>query len=347
MWINMKPFTNQVYGPKHISYTIGVTAKNTFFDQKNSLHELRPGYQTTIHVVPKILRSSTDFDSLELKKRKCKLPHESYGFNYFHKYSRKACETECSLRKATAFCQCLPWYIPNNFTSLPMCDMFGGFCFNKIMSNEVYYKKCKLECLPNCRETSLAIWQRTFPLNVEELCKDNTYFDKFFKQNFQKIFAFEQYRILVQEQRIPDIAASLSNGSLCMDYLRRYVSFVSVESPTTSVSISKLEKRLSFYDQLGIIGGNLAICVGMSLMSIFELVLFIYIVFKSATHDLNGLRKRMMSFLRLQVFRSKKKASFEGVIVCNYKRDKKQSEHHGFEETQNIRNIYVSTTKLY
>ena len=182
----MKPFSNQRYGPITVPYTIGVTGRNTFFDQKISLHKLRPGYQTTIHVVPKILESSSEFDSIELKKRKCKLPHESTGFKFFHEYTRKGCEIECASRRATSFCRCLPWYFPNNFTSLPMCDMFGGFCFNKIMSDEVYYKTCKSECLPDCRETSLTIWQRTVPLNVEKLCRDGTFLTGFSMKTFKR-----------------------------------------------------------------------------------------------------------------------------------------------------------------
>ena len=33
-----------------------------------------------------------------------------------------------------------------------MCDMFGGYCFNTIMSDEVHYKKCQFECLEDCEE---------------------------------------------------------------------------------------------------------------------------------------------------------------------------------------------------
>ena len=113
---------------------------------------------------------------------------------------------------------------------------------NHIMSNEVYYKSCKSECLADCQEISLSVWQSTVPLNVEDLCKPGTYHDKFFEKNFQKIFAFEQYRIMVQEQYIPDLATSFANGSLCLEYVRKYVSLVTVESPTENVAKSQLEK---------------------------------------------------------------------------------------------------------
>ena len=143
----MKPFTNQLYGPTYSPYTIGITGKNTLMDQKTSMIKVRPGQHLTIHVIPKILETSPEFNNLKLDTRKCKLPHETSGFHLFQEYSRKGCEIECAARKATSFCHCLPWHYPNNFSSLPMCDMFGGFCFNEIMSNIIFYKKCKSECL--------------------------------------------------------------------------------------------------------------------------------------------------------------------------------------------------------
>ena len=184
----MKPYTNQIFGPTTVPYTIGATSKNNLIDQKISLHKLRSGYHTTIHVVPKILETSSDFDHLDLKQRECKLPHETTGFQLFNEYTQKRCEIECASKKASSFCRCLPWYYPNNFTALPMCDMFGGFCFNEIMSNEVYYKSCKSECLADCKETSLSVWQRTVPLNVLDLCRDGSYFHSFFENSFERTY---------------------------------------------------------------------------------------------------------------------------------------------------------------
>ena len=151
-WVNMKPYTNQPFGPKYIPYTIGVSEKNTFIDQKTSLHKLFPGYQTTIYVIPKLLETTSDFNNFDIDVRGCKLPHETSGFKFLREYSQKGCELECAIRKATSLCQCLPWQYPNNFSSFPMCDMFGGHCFNHIVSSIRYYKTCKTECLEDCHK---------------------------------------------------------------------------------------------------------------------------------------------------------------------------------------------------
>ena len=338
-WINMKPYSNQLYGPTALPYTVGVTAKNTFIDQKTMIHKLRPGYHTTLHIVPKILETTSAFNDLDLDIRKCKLPHETAGFRFFQEYSQKACEIECSARKAMSFCRCLPWFLPNNFTSIPMCDVFGGYCFNEIMSNIIYYKKCKKECLEDCQEISLAMWHRSVPLNTEELCKDSTYFDDFFLKNFQKLFVFENYQMLVKEQSTLDLALSLSNGSLCMRYINKYIAFVSVESPTKSVTKSHRDQRKFFIDKLGIIGGTLGVSAGMSVLSMIEVIVFVYIILNGIFHDIWWLWKKMLSYSKGE--KIIKKASSDPKTKSLIKKDVDKDELE--EDQQEILKIYVST----
>ena len=123
---------------------------------------------------------------------------------------QKGCEIECAARKASSFCNCLPWNYPNNFTLFPMCDMFSGFCFDQIISNEYYYKNCQTECLVDCKETSLSVWQTTVPLNIQKICRES-YFDSFFQQKFESIFAFETYQMLIQGQPHSDLSKGIYN----------------------------------------------------------------------------------------------------------------------------------------
>ena len=334
----MKPYTNQPFGPKYIPYTVGVSAKNTFIDQKTSLHKLRPGYHTTIHVIPKILETTSAFNHLELDTRGCKLPHETNGFDFLKEYSQKGCELECAVRTATLFCHCLPWQYPNNFSSLPMCDSFGGYCFNHIVSDIVYYKMCKSECLEDCQYTSLAMWHSTVPLETQELCKDSTYFDRFFKQNFQRLFAFQNYQMLVQTQSTLDLASSLRNGSLCKSYINKFVSFVSIESPTKSVSKSHRDQRKFFIDKLGTIGGTLGVCAGMSVLSMAEVIVFVYIVLSGIVLDIRQLCKVMVSYLKTAPATTKKSASSNHEKICY--------DHDIVEGQKEIQKIYVSSSML-
>ena len=60
---------------------------------------------------------------------------------------------------------------------------------------------------------------------------------------------------------------------------------LTVESPSTSVIRSRREKRFSFNDQLGTIGGTLGLFTGISLLSMVEVFVLFYILVKSLIHD--------------------------------------------------------------
>ena len=164
--VNMESFSRKSHGMVHTPYNLGITQKNDQLDQKTFLFKVIPGLHIAIHVQPKIIDASDEFKSLPLSTRKCMLPQETEGFNFLIEYSRKGCELECAAQKAVSFCKCLPWYYPNNFTVLPICDMFGSHCFDRIMSDQSFYKKCQNWCKEDCQEISLATWATIFPLGT-------------------------------------------------------------------------------------------------------------------------------------------------------------------------------------
>ena len=166
--MNMESYSRQSYGMVHTPYNLGITQKNNQVDQKTSMFKVMPGHHISIYVQPKIVDASDEFKSLPLFTRNCKLPQETQGFNFLNEYSRKGCELECAAQKAVSFCKCLPWYYPNNFTVLPMCDMFGSHCFDRIMSDQSFYKKCQNWCKEECQEISLTTWATIFPLGTNQ-----------------------------------------------------------------------------------------------------------------------------------------------------------------------------------
>ena len=65
-------------------------------------------------------------------------------------YTKTGCEFECAVKNAIQLCQCLPWFYPNNFTDVPICEMFGFACFDKVMYLKKYYKMCPDICFEDC-----------------------------------------------------------------------------------------------------------------------------------------------------------------------------------------------------
>ena len=149
----MKPFLKQD-GIKFNPYHLRITSQRSLIDQKRNLIELKPGYYVSVRVIPQVVADSNEFESFNVNDRKCKLPNEIEGFKFLKWYTRIGCEYECALEQALKLCKCLPWYYPNNFTETPICDMFGAKCFDLILSDETYYKKCPENCLEDCKETT-------------------------------------------------------------------------------------------------------------------------------------------------------------------------------------------------
>ena len=124
------------------------------------------------------------------------------------------------------------------------------------------------------------------PLDLNDICQRGKFMSKHLEYSFSKHFAFEAYETLVQGGSIPDLQKSLTNGSLCRKYVKKFISFVTVSSPATSIIRTLRDKRFTLYDQFGTVGGTLGIVTGMSLLSIVEVLLFALVLLKSIIRQL-------------------------------------------------------------
>ena len=62
----------------------------------------------------------------------------------------------------------------------------------------------------------------------------------------------------------------------CEDFLKSYVSVVSIEALSGEALKSKREKSVTFTDQLATIGGTLGLFTGMSILSMVEIICFVF-----------------------------------------------------------------------
>ena len=122
----------------------------------------------------------------------------------------------------------------------------------------------------DCYETAyITVWSLS-PINLKSTCKPGGFHHHHFEKAFPKHFAFQAYKTLVEGGYVPDVKTSFYNGSLCQDYVKKYVSFVSVESPSSRIISTYKDRRIFFYNQLSTFGGTLALFFGMSVISFFE-----------------------------------------------------------------------------
>ena len=118
------------------------------------------------------------------------------------------------------------------------------------------------------------------PINPKDVCKEGNLIHKQLVQSSRQHFAFENYKALVTgDGTIPDLQSSLANGSLCFQFIEKFVAIVSVQSPTNTITKSARDVRVTFIDQLGTIGGTLGLFTGMSILSMVEIAFFAFTFF--------------------------------------------------------------------
>ena len=196
MLLLLKPHISLPFSDDASEYTLGVSNIHSVIDQKLNVIDLEPGLQTIISVTPQLIETSKDFDGLDAFTRDCKLPHEMYGLNLVKQYSQTACEHECAFKRAVSLCKCTPWYYKNESDNVPICEMFGGYCFNKIMSTRKFYKECSGDCLEDCNGIKLS-WEKSFrPINIDKICSKNSVLHKFLSQSAKQQFSLDHYNRL-------------------------------------------------------------------------------------------------------------------------------------------------------
>ena len=280
MWLNLKPQTLQVHNRKATKYKIGITGPFDVIDQQRNLIDVRPGEQAQIKVIPRLVKTTTDFDNLRLDQRKCKLSHEANGISFLNTFTRIGCETDCAIKKAIPICKCIPWHYPNSYDKWPVCEMFGAHCFDLMMAADPNYNGCKYNCQKDCKEIDYIVLPQYFPIDFKKECSGKSFYNQHFRQAFRKHFSFLNYKALVEgriEGRvIDDIATSFSNGSMCQDYIRDFVALVSVEGPTSAVILTNRDNRIFIYDQIAAVGGNFGLFTGTSMLSFAEVFILLF-----------------------------------------------------------------------
>ena len=280
--VNMRPYVSLPFNAAHLAYTLGISTKVNLIDQKRNLIDILPGFKTVVKVIPQLINTTTSFDDMALSTRNCKLSNENEEFNLLNSYTKVGCEFECAVKRAVSVCKCMPWFYTNTFESTPICNGFSGYCFEHFISDESNYKKCGDLCKEDCLGIPMTVVTTYVPINAVDMCKEGSFFKKQLIHSFRQHFAFRNYETLVTgDGQIPDLQASMANGSLCYQFVEKFIAMVSVESPTSTVAKSAREPRVTFMDQLGTIGGTLGLFTGMSLLSMIEIVFFLYAFLKS------------------------------------------------------------------
>ena len=189
--VNLKPYVSLPFQAESTPYTIGISTKSTLVDQRRNNVQVLPGYHTVIKVIPQLLETNDGFNGLDVNTRQCKLNHEVEGIKLANRYTRSGCEAECAIEKAVSICKCLPWYLTNNLTDISMCNMFSGYCFGQVVSDEKYYKGCPEKCIEDCNGMHMTVVTSHLPINLIEVCKNRSFLSTHFLKSSRQHFPFK------------------------------------------------------------------------------------------------------------------------------------------------------------
>ena len=78
-----------------------------------------------VHLVPLLKEYDANLKSFAIKERQCKFETETDSA-LFPVYTQQNCVFECNVKRAMAFCACVPWYIPWS-KNASKCDVIGKF----------------------------------------------------------------------------------------------------------------------------------------------------------------------------------------------------------------------------
>lgn len=154
--------------------------------------------------------------------------------------------------------------------------MFGGKCFDMIMSNDKHYKKCKKDCLEDCKGTSYVAFPSYVPLNYVEICQEPLFKELFEELQWGYVYVTMFEYLTMEKWKKP----YYNPQQLCQEYLKKYISIVSIETPTDTVVKSSRVKKVTWNEQLAFIGGTLGLFSGISFLSVVEIVCFCLTIFK-------------------------------------------------------------------
>ena len=112
---------------------------------------LQPGYEYVIELDPYGQLTTTDFKTMSLDNRKCRLDHETFDNSTHPIYTEANCIYDCKVNLAFTTCKCIPWDFVNYIQGTEECDIFGRTCFYNMIETLAhgFDQNCS-HCIKEC-----------------------------------------------------------------------------------------------------------------------------------------------------------------------------------------------------
>ena len=267
--------------------------------------EVRPGHKNLIALSATKIDSDPGIKHIDPISRNCRFPEESEQLKLHKNYSQASCFLECSLSYAqqkikesrnTSY-SCTPWFFPFSDEGHIMCNPWESAELIAIMEHNIPKDECSW-CLPDCSRT---IYQYTASFQPFRKC-DEKNFGVSELCNLEMTSSLPEPQIFgtqVLDQlnttngsnpgSIPSYAANVTSS---LRYLKRTmvmgnvfdkidreydaydsdIAMLNIYFDAVSVMQFGTQESQGWIDFFSNVGGLLGLCIGMSIVTIIELI---------------------------------------------------------------------------
>jgi len=268
------------------------------FVKKKGIHIL-PGHLNSIALSAVQIEASDEIRNLAPKLRKCLFADESLRLKLHRVYTQDNCFLECAINAAQRFVMkrnkqnktCTPWYLPFGNETHYLCDPWQSLEFDSQITKGASGLNCT-ECLPDCRRTLIQSKLSSVPFikcdernfGMTELCSvgkaniltkphifGKDVLDEF-RLGYKKNPSYLQPIVSSIRTYNPRSFQAFHFINRTYDAFERDIAELEVFFDVQTVVEFETNLRMTWVDFSSSVGGLLGLCVGLSVVTVIELI---------------------------------------------------------------------------
>ena len=255
---------------------------------------VRPGHNNLVAMQARHVLPDADIRAVASKEDRNCIFADEVKLDLHTKYTQRNCILERSMRYVmNSSDPCTPWYFPRTKKSLRICDSFEAFEFRTKMQ-DVPQDVVK-DCLPDCEATDYSVSTSAAPfrrcdhksLGLSTLCtfegaiNPPIWGQSVIDQYIDELGEVPQYvsknystniRNFTKPGETSDVFTIMNRKQKTYDAYEKDIGMVSFFFETTTAYEFYRVPKMTWSDFISQLGGMLGLCMGLSLVSIFEFV---------------------------------------------------------------------------
>ncbi len=297
-------FALHLMGPRNLAtegqglqsrrFQVSFNQNSDFFSNLANGFILNPGFRTMVTITPTMHVTTDDFRELSIEERKCRYTNElPDNWSLFKNYTQKSCQFLCMIECLNEHGDCVPWdHIPYS-ENVTICDGLNAHKFATEAMRYNPYTDEKCQCLPDCESVTFSSEVSTVSLDEDILCTMASHVETAGVPvgNVASFTKITNIRDIIHEsirrRRFYDLIKAGKSASRmgnmrnlfddtdgfeqhCREHLGKEHAILIVMMRDPDMLQIVKSTKFTFADRLGIAGGTIGLCTGLSLISIVE-----------------------------------------------------------------------------